>query len=193
MKKDLTGLLLVFIGLIISLFIGFGFILTLIGLFMLAGKNENFRKSRNMFIGTLITSIASFFVLAAMGGVGVLLAASSGTAIAGLVGFIIAIVIILIALYFFNIKSYYHLLAGCEDLALEAKEAELAHNCRKAYTMYKNSLLATTILGILTAIFMWVPVLNILLMIAAICVGIWYFVAQIFVIVRVWQTYDKYK
>lgn len=192
MVKDFTGLLLVFIGLIIGLFTGFGFILTLIGLFMLSGQNENFKKSRNFFIGTLIASIAGFFVLIGMGGVTAVSTGmyARGGAIAGIVGMAIATIIMLIVLFIFNVKSYKYLMNGCQDIAVENTDMELADKCTRAYDMYKKSLIASTVLGCLSMALVWVPILNILLMIATICVGIWYFVAQIFIIVRVWNTYD---
>lgn len=182
-----TGLLLTFIGLIIGLFTGFGFILTLVGLFML--NSENFKKSRNSFIGTLAVSIAGFFVLIGMSGVAML--ALTMRSPAGVVGFIIVTIAIIIALYFFNLRSYQYLMRGCRDIAVEHQDMTLADNTDTAFRHYKNSLLASTILGTLATLFVWVPVLNILLMIATICVGVWYFVAQIFIIIRVYQTYEK--
>ena len=196
-KKDLTGLLLAFIGMIISLFIGFGFILTLIGTCMLSEVNENFRKSRNNIIGSLITSIAGFFVIIAVSGGMAMMFASFGNAggvvIGSLVTFIIASIVMFILLYIFNRNAYTYLMDGCADVARDKQEMEIVENCMDTANKYKSALLAYTIVGIITAALMWVPILNVILMIATIGIGIWYLVMQIFLIVRVWQTYSNCK
>lgn len=195
MQKNLTGLLLTFIGLIIGLFTGFGFILVLIGMFMMAGQDDAFRKSRNAFIGTLLTSVVGFFVLIGIGGVAAI-SAGTGARIAqenalatSAIGVSITAIIMFIALLIFNLRAYKYLLSGCKNLAIDAKEMQLVDKYDRTYNNYRNSLILTTIFGILTFALAWIPVLNVILIIILIGLGIWYFIAQIMVIIRVWQTY----
>lgn len=191
-RKDVTGLLVSFIGMIISLFIGFGFILTLIGMCMMPG--ESFKKARNSLIGSFITSIAGFFVIIAVSSaVTMLFSGIGGAAIGGLVTFIIAAIVMFILLYIFNRNSYTNMMYGCEELAREKKDTDLAQNCLSTARKYQSALLAYTIISVLAAAFIWVPILNILLIITAIGIGIWYFVMQIFLIIRLWQTYSLCK
>lgn len=185
MNNKKTGLLISFIGMIISLGIGFGFILTLVGMCMMSGVNEAFKKSRNNLIGSLVTSIAGFFVIVAVSGaVALIFSGMGGAAIGGLVTFIIASIVMFVLLYIFNRNAYINMMEGCAQIGGEENE------CRETARKYSSALLAYTIVGIITAIFIWVPILNILLILASVGIGIWYFVMQIFLIMRVWQTYQ---
>ena len=186
--KNKTGLLLVDIGLIISLFTGFGFILTLIGLAMLSSENEPYKKSRNYAIGTLVISIiASILIIpffAAMSFSGVFI-------IEGIIGFMIAFIILIILLFFFNMNTFKYFLKGCSETAIKIEDSELAEKCESTCNLYIKALIGACVIGIIFFIFCWVPVLNIILFVISIGFFIWYFVMQILIIIRGWQLYAK--
>ena len=196
-KKDFTGLLITFIGMIISLITGFGFIITLVGVCMVSGVNEKFRISRNYIIGSLVTSVAGLFVVmgAFRGMTSIIIqSGSAGAAVAGFfTAYIVAVVLMFILQYIFNRNAFLYLMFGCADVAKELNDDDLIDNCMSTAAKYKSALLAYTIVGLLATALIWVPGLNVLLIVAAIGVGIWYLVMQIFLIVRVWQTYSRCK
>lgn len=206
-----TGLLLIFIGNIIDLFIGFGFILSLIGMIMLSTGSEIFRKARNEFIKSLITSIAGAIVLLALGmpllTVYVMRSATSlhdiriaAAGVSAIIWFIILVAAINIAAYIFNSKSYRYLMEGCRGIAIANSDTILSEKCVKAYRHYKIALLLVTILTIAFSIaLLGIASLNIGLFIlgmiiwfAMIGTQIYLLVAKILIIINVWKTY-KYK
>ena len=192
-ERNLSGLLLIFIGLIISMFVGFGFILTLIGACMVSGVNEDFKKSRNSFIGSLVVSIVSVFIAAGLSWIFVVIfSAANAPSVGAWIGFVIALVAIIIALYFFNLRAFRHLMYGCSDVATRENDTELAEACERTYSHYGRSILLATIAAVALCCLFWVPVLNVFLFVFVIGAGIYYIVAQIMIIVRVWQTYNRF-
>lgn len=192
MIKDFTGLLLLFIGLIIGLFTGYGLIVALIGLFMLAGDNSNFRRARNFFIASVIVTIGGSLLVGAAAGTFAIAVRNGliGPILMGFFAFVIAVIGFVIALLFIDYNAYGSLLRGCRDVAESKSDFALAERCDKTYYGYKNSLIASAVLVCACVFFCWVPVLNIVLLVITMCVGAWYFVEKILVIIRVWQTYS---
>ena len=192
MIKDFTGLLLLFIGLIIGLFTGYGLIVALIGLFMLAGDNSNFRRARNFFIASVIVTIGGSLLVGAAAGTFAIAVRNGliGPILMGFFAFVIAFIAFVIALFFIDYNAYGSILGGCRDVAESRADFALEEKCTTTYYGYRNSLIAVTVLTCACLFFCWVPVLNIVLFVITACVAAWYFVEKILVIIRVWQTYS---
>lgn len=189
-KINKTGLLLVFIGLIINLVFGFGAILSLVGLFMTAGQSDNLRRSRNYFIGTMCVAIGTFIFMIVGVPVlftGVFTSGSAGAVSGAVIGVIVFSIIIAVCSIIFNYYSYKYLLYGCmETVPVGSDEYNSMSSC---YRNYKRSLLITYIGLILASLLSVIPVLNVILLIVVIVGAIYMFVCNIWIIVSVFKAY----
>lgn len=110
-----------------------------------------------------------------------------GGMIAGIVGFIIVLIAVFIAVFICNLRAYSYMLRGCTEIT----GGDLAEKIDDTRRGFEKSLKGATIAGIIATIFMWVPILNIILFLIYLGFAIWYFVMRIMVIIRIWQTYQK--
>ncbi len=160
---------------------------------MLSSVNEEFKKARNAFIGSLCTSVASFFIMIGLSGIfAFAFNMENMYSVGAVVGLIIAMVAVIIALFFFNLSAHKNLMLGCSRIATEENDGLFANKCTGTYGHYKRAILLSTIAVVAFLVLFWVPVLNVFLILFLIGSMIYYYVAQILIIVRVWQTYSTY-
>ena len=155
-KKNLSGLILVFIALLIELFATFassfaasnavfasvgswisigGIVLAIIGLTMLSHVNKNFAKSRIYYIISICISIV-YAILAVV--------AIKVPVLVGIIG-----IIFVIALFIFSLLRVKTLMYGCADIANENGDRAYAQKCENAWRNYLVSQIIYTAASII--------------------------------------------
>lgn len=167
-KRSIDGLMLVFIGLIIEMFVSvalsfsggnfvFGtvvnwinvaaFVVGLIGLFELSKVNLNFAKTKIFYIIYLCILIGSTIITSILTGVG------PGALLKGSFGPYIAILVIslirVIALFIIGLMRIKTLMSGCSDVAKDNGNDEFGRSCIRAWSLYLISTIIFTILMVI--------------------------------------------
>ena len=170
-KRSIDGLMLVFIGLVIEMFVSvalsfsggnfaFGtvvnwinvgaFVVGLIGLLELSKVNLNFAKTKILYIIYLCIMVGTTIITSILSGV------STGALLKGSIGPIIAILIIylirVIILFVIDIMRVKTLMSGCHDVAKDNNNDEYARSCISTWRLYLISMIIHTILMVIVYI-----------------------------------------
>ena len=157
-QRSLSGLILVFIGLLIEIYTAFfgnfssinpawgsvsqwigvgGIVISIIGLSQLARVNLNFAKSRLFYVIDVAISVAAAIILSIMAGAG------------AYVAFLIVSIIVLIALFVIDLLKVKTLMYGCADVANDNNDRAYAHSCVNAWRNFLIATIIKTALGII--------------------------------------------
>ena len=207
-KRSLSGLVLVFIGLLIEIFTsiasnwnsipGFstaagwigvaGIVISIIGLSQLAKVNRNYAKCRIFYIIDICVSIAYAIILIIITAVAV----STGS-LGAAVAMVIVGIIFTIALFIIDLLKVKTLMGGCADVALDNNDRVYAAKCINAWNNYLIAKIILTAASIILLCIYAVPVVNIIFAVITWCATAYAIIALIMVLVRTIGTYSRFK
>ena len=209
-KNSISGLVLVFIGLLIEIFTSIsqnfsysvvygtvytwigvaGIVISIIGLVQLSKVNRNFAKAKIFYIIDICISVAYAIIL-------IILTAVSGGSIENYVGTIVVSIILgvifVIAMFVIDLLKIKSLMGGCADVANDNNDSIYAAKCINAWNNFLVSTIIFTAVTIIMLIVQYIPVINVIFAIILIGATIYVIVARIMVLVRTMGTYSRFK